>query len=54
MLAEMMDKEYHAYIGKFASEFSKVYAIADFLVKQLRNKVVIIDACVNGEVPRLL
>jgi demethylmenaquinone methyltransferase/2-methoxy-6-polyprenyl-1,4-benzoquinol methylase len=40
MLAETMDKEYYEYIRKFASGLAKVYAIADFLAKSTRNKVV--------------
>jgi demethylmenaquinone methyltransferase/2-methoxy-6-polyprenyl-1,4-benzoquinol methylase len=40
MLAETMDKEYYEYISKFASGLAKVYAIADFLAKSTRNKVV--------------
>lgn len=40
MLAETMDKEYYEYITKFASALAKVYAIADFLAKPARNKVV--------------
>jgi demethylmenaquinone methyltransferase/2-methoxy-6-polyprenyl-1,4-benzoquinol methylase len=42
MLAETMDKEYYEYISKFASQLAKVYAIADFLAKPVRNKVVTI------------
>lgn len=40
MLADVMDKEYYDYIGKFASGLAKVYGIADFLARPTRNKVV--------------